>query len=140
MRAPLRFALVLLPVMGLAMGCTAKEDEGDLRVEPPATPTASPEVTPPAEEGLSKLGDQLTQQQIRSCQSDEDCELSCTIDGECCPELCGCTRVYNKSFLEELERYQQATCEDPSCPIAKCAKPEPTSAVCNAGLCELRRG
>jgi hypothetical protein len=133
----MRRALVLLS-LGL-LACAPAESKEDLRVEPPKLPQKDLEAPPLGTpfEATEALGDDLSPQVVRGCQSDSDCVVSCRVDGDCCEELCDCTQVYNQSFLTELTAYQDASCKEASCPVAKCKPPPERTAVCRSGLCEL---
>lgn len=135
MPRPQHLALLLAMT---TLACTPTQESDDLRVEPPEHPSedeATPQWRP--NEPTDKLGDALTQQDVRGCHSDADCVVSCRRDGDCCGDLCTCQQVYNTGFAKELERFQAASCQDARCPKAKCKPPREVSAVCSNGLCEL---
>lgn len=74
-----------------------------------------------------------------ACETASDCVISCINDGMCCGQLCGCTNVYNVSFLEKLQAQREASCVGARCPIASCAAPTETPvAVCNEGQCAVQ--
>ncbi len=74
-----------------------------------------------------------------SCETADDCAISCINDGSCCGQLCGCSNVYNVAFLETLEAQHAASCPGARCPIASCMPPDETPvAVCNAGQCAVQ--
>ncbi|MFT6234889.1 MAG: hypothetical protein ACJAZO_005413 [Myxococcota bacterium] len=73
-----------------------------------------------------------------ACETANDCAISCINDGSCCDQLCGCSNVYNVSFLQTLQAQRAASCSTVQCPIASCMAPTETPvAVCNAGQCAV---
>ena len=74
-----------------------------------------------------------------ACTRDDDCVLSCDIDGRCCPELCQCTNAYHRAFASKLRAHIVASCGDAPCPIARCILPARVpSAVCQQNACTVR--
>ena len=130
--------LAAIITLGLT-ACAPTESKEDLRVEPPQLPQDEAEAPPFRKpfESTNALGEKLSPQDIRGCQSDADCVVSCRVDGDCCQELCTCTQVYNQGFLTELTAFQEASCKDPNCPMAKCKPPRERRAACRSGMCEL---
>jgi hypothetical protein len=74
-----------------------------------------------------------------ACETASDCAISCISDGSCCDQLCGCSNVYNVTFLETLQAQRTASCAGARCPIASCMPPTETPvAVCNEGQCAVQ--
>lgn len=96
-------------------------------------------IKPPKGDVVMPIANERTAAELRGCQSDADCAITCRRDGDCCPELCACTSVYNKAFIAELEQ-QQAHCDARKCPVARCEAPtHDLAAVCEAGVCAVRQ-
>ncbi len=74
-----------------------------------------------------------------ACETASDCAISCISDGACCSQLCGCSNVYNITFLQTLQTQRTDSCAGARCPIASCMPPTETPvAVCNAGQCAVQ--
>ena len=92
-------------------------------------------IAEPPTDPNTKIAGGRTDKELRGCASDGDCVVSCSIDGDCCGQLCGCTQVYAKDFAAELQRHHES-CDRESCPVAGCARPtERTVGLCQEGLC-----
>jgi hypothetical protein len=76
-----------------------------------------------------------------ACSSDADCVVSCYTDGRCCEELCGCSRVYHRTFAASLAAAVKANCSpNVVCPVARCQGTKKAQAACEEGKCVLVRG
>ena len=72
----------------------------------------------------------------RICVQDSDCVISCVVPGNCCNDLCECSRALNHTVVEEHEAWQAAECSAALCPEADCEAPiGPYSATCERGQC-----
>lgn len=74
------------------------------------------------------------------CQADSECRVSCAVPGDCCGELCECTRAYHEDELDAVRAANERDCPDqPSCPAADCPRPEgELLPVCREGTCATR--
>lgn len=80
---------------------------------------------------LDEAGDAAT-----ACERDEDCAVTCHVDGQCCDQLCQCTNVYARTFVDTLEAQRSRLCRGEPCPVASCMAPtEQVVARCDAGRC-----
>jgi hypothetical protein len=74
------------------------------------------------------------------CETDSDCTVSCYLDGRCCKELCGCSRVYSRAFASRLAAAVAQNCSpDVICPVARCRGTKSGRAVCEEGQCVLAK-
>lgn len=100
-----------------------------------ATPSAASAGRPPAHT-FAPLG--ATAASALACESDADCVVSCYKDGRCCEELCGCSRVYHRTFAARLAAAVKANCSpDVVCPVARCVGTKSAKAACDGGKCVL---
>lgn len=113
------------------------------KTNPPQAPVEPDPVDPPEvvevpafNAEVSKLAEGRPIAETLGCETNEDCGVTCMSDGACCGQLCGCTHVYNKSFLAEMASQREMECTEIMCPIASCLPPEfITEAVCVDNVC-----
>lgn len=111
----------------------------------PAPAEAAPAEAKPLTMGRPKgdvvlpIAEGRSDAELRGCQTDADCAVTCRRDGHCCPDLCTCETVYNTAFIAQLDA-AQAHCDARKCPVARCAPPAYTVVpVCQRGLCAARK-
>jgi hypothetical protein len=125
----MRTALLLLAA--LAAGCPNKTPQA-----PPDLGHDGPAVEALRDQELPRLSDASDPEEVSGCQTAADCVVSCRVDGSCCDQLCACTNVYSRSFLERLETQRTAECPTARCPIASCMPPRgETVAECVENRC-----
>lgn len=108
------------------------------RPDLPCTPDPS-RLLRAAPGSVARLGAGRPAAEVRGCAADADCVVSCRVDGACCPEVCGCTQVYNRAFLAALTAHQSG-CATAGCDQLKCTEyAPPYTAACVSGRCVARR-
>jgi len=75
------------------------------------------------------------------CQSDDECQVSCSIKGECCGQPCACTNVYHDKELDDMYAEDSGKCSGaPKCTMYQCPlQTHKTVAKCVANYCEVRQ-
>lgn len=58
---------------------------------------------------------------LRACKSDEDCQITYTIENQCCDQLCTASNVLNKEAITMMEAWKEKNCQQTICPVASCA-------------------
>src|SRR5690606_29166279 len=115
-----------------------EREEGTRKRSPSSPSPASPLDSALASRTFAPLGAQ--EQGARACTRDDECVVSCDVDGRCCDELCGCSQVYNKSFAARLAHAKKQNCsKEVICPVAGCIGTKGGKATCKDGACVLTR-
>ncbi len=72
-----------------------------------------------------------------ACASDDDCVVSCAVEGQCCEQLCApCDQAYTHAALAALETWKAQSCGGENCPVAKCMAPDHEAVPrCRDGAC-----
>jgi hypothetical protein len=141
----------LAPQVGEPRGNAAEQSESESEekvIEPPQHPapaetrteaktpaSPAPEVSPTTRT-FPMLG--ARSKQARVCTADDDCVVSCDLDGRCCDETCGCSQIYNKVFAARLAQAKRENCSpDVMCPVPRCVGEKGGKAACHEGMCIL---
>lgn len=134
----------LLLVPSLLLACNKTNAPVDAPPSEVGRPVETERETPTVDVEIPGPGGSITAlaqsagEAASACETASDCAISCINDGSCCGQLCGCTNVYNVTFLQTLDAQRTASCSEAQCPIASCMPPtEAPVAVCNAGQCAV---